>query len=241
MESYLKHYKALFLIFVFFASGACQSYESSNVFSEGNRLYLIGTFDEGTLETVIEYLDHNPSITLIVFTANGGSIHDSSTLALGREIRKRGLDTHLVDDGVLASGGLSLFLSGRARSMGSRTLIGVHSWERCWNNGSLPQQCKDGREHSQEDPNHELHDSYIKEMLGSSDFYWFSIKAAPSASIYWMLPSEIIEYKVTNSTAESPGINNPFGLDFERERMEVCGKCERPNSESNQTLHRANR
>lgn len=237
----MKYYKLLFLIYALFVSVACQSNDSSKVFIKEDRLYLIGTFHEGTLDTVVQYLDLNPGITMIVFTANGGSVHDSSTLALGREIRGRGLDTHLVNDGVLASGGLSLFLSGQRRTIGSGAMIGVHSWQRCWNVRTPAEECKDGREHPQNDPNHELHGTYTEEMLGSKDFYWFAIEAAPSTSIHWMLPTEIIEYQVVNSMVEPEGITNPFGSEFERERINVCGECKLPEPESNKTLHRINR
>lgn len=222
---YLNFYKTILFVVVLCAFGTSQASGPFGVSAKRNNLYLIGTFDESTYTAVTEILDSNPNIDTIVFTANGGSVHDSSTLALGREIRRRGMNTHLVNGGVLASGGLSLFMAGNIRTMGSAPLVGVHSWQHCWREGSSVEQCKDAREHPRADPGHELHGNYTEEMLGKRDFYWFAIEAAPSTSIHWMRPEEIAEYELINSNVQPSDVMNPFSAKFHHEKRRVCGEC----------------
>lgn len=198
----------------------------TRVFVEGEALYLLGTFDSGTAKTVLDALDRQPEIRVLVFTANGGSIDDRSVLALGREIRRRGLATHVVEGGVLASGGLSLFLSGARRTCAGRFGVGVHSWEGCDDHG----QCADGRDLPRDDPGHRLHGDYTEEMLGSRDLYWFAIGQAPSSSIYWMTPEEIARFEIAQPAADgafqSASGQVPPPQEFLAERREVCGECE---------------
>ncbi len=95
---------------------------------EGSNLYLLGTFDGATPSVVEQALRENPRIDTLVFTANGGSVDDEATLALGRSIRAHGLATRVIGDGVIASGGVSLFLAGAHRTVERGAKIGVHSW-----------------------------------------------------------------------------------------------------------------
>lgn len=193
----------------------------------GNYLYLLGTFDSGTAKSAIRLLNAHPEIHTLVFTANGGSVDDEGTLNLGRELRKRGINTHLIQDGVLASGGLSLFLAGERRSHDGPALIGVHAWQNCRSDddGNADGQiCRDATEFPPEDPAHALHADYTREMLGSQALYDFAISAAPSSSIHWMTPSEINRYGIFNAETSGPE-DTPFGHLFEKERESVCGTC----------------
>lgn len=208
------------------ASESAEARSVTRVFVEGEALYLLGTFDSGTAKAVLDVLDRHPEIEVLVFTANGGSTDDRSVLALGREIRRRGLATHVVDGGVLASGGLSLFLSGVRRTYEGRFGVGVHSWEGCNDQG----QCVDGRDLPRDDPGHRLHGDYIEEMLGSRDLYWFAIGQAPSSAIYWMTPEDVARFEIAQPV-EARAFRSTSGQvpppeEFLAERWEVCGECE---------------
>lgn len=45
---------------------------------EGERLFLLGTFDHGTYKAVLDTLDAHPRVRTLVFTANGGSVMTSA-------------------------------------------------------------------------------------------------------------------------------------------------------------------
>ena len=107
-----------------------------------------------------------------MFTVNGGSEDDEAVLNLGRYIRKVGLDTHLIEGGVIASGGVSLFLAGTKRSIGKDALVGVHSWQHC-SNRNLP--CRTATEFTHSVSAHDLHKNYIVDMLSVDRFTGFQL------------------------------------------------------------------
>lgn len=190
----------------------------------GPRLFLLGTFDSRTGGQVQAALEADPAITTIVFTANGGSIDDDATLALGREVRRRGLATHLIADGVIASGGVSLFLAGSTRTIERGAKIGVHSWEHCWGDDSGQQRCKQAQDHERDDPGHDLHGDYTAQMLGSRDFYWFAIAAAPSDSIHWLTDAEVEANGLATNGLSEGRTAQPFGEDFACGRRGILGE-----------------
>ncbi|HET7713131.1 MAG TPA: alcohol dehydrogenase catalytic domain-containing protein, partial [Patescibacteria group bacterium] len=188
----------------------CQATTATQAIVDGDKLYLLGTFDHGTYKQVLDLLDSHPDVRTLVFTANGGSIDDARTLDLGREIRQRGLNTHLVSNGVLVSGGVSLFLSGVRRTAGYGTLFGVHSWEQCWDY-VVSSGCRDAQDYPRTNEEHDLHGDYIETMLGDREFYWFAIGSAPSASVHWLSLNEVEEYGIFEATQAAVDPPNPFG------------------------------
>ena len=223
----------LFLLVIAAISGTLARPETRFA-QQDNRLFLLGTFDEQTRESVLWYLNKYPRIDTLVFTANGGSVNDDAVLSLGREIRQRGLRTHLIGEGVLASGGLSLFLAGRERSHDGAALIGVHGWQHCYGS-ETSQTCREAKDFPADDPAHNLHRDYNRDMLGSDYFYRFTIQAAPANAIHWMTAAEIQRYGLfTAKAADSIEKNhrnpfpNPFGSAFDQEKERVCGACPLP-------------
>lgn len=186
-------------------------------------LYLLGTFDEHTSNKVISVLEASPEVRRVVLTANGGSINDRDTIRLGHYIRQKGLDTHLIANGVAASGGVSLYLSGVRRSVGEGAYIGVHSWAQC--SGKGPSfQCRQAKDFPKHDEAHNLHRDYIEKMLGADDFYWFSIESAPHNSIYWLSDDDLQRFQITNHKLLIH-LQPPFLEEFEEEYKSTCHNC----------------
>ncbi len=190
----------------------------------GSNLFLLGTFDDYTANQVIHILKNNPHIKRVVMTANGGSVNDRETLRLGRYIRAKGLDTHLITNGVAASGGVSLFLSGVKRSVGTGSYIGVHAWAECSDNNKHETVCRPATEFDRDDIAHDLHRDYTIEMLGSDTFYWFSIGSAAHNSIHWLSNTELKNYKVVNTTLNET-LTIPFKNKFKQEYKATCHNC----------------
>lgn len=188
----------------------------------GENLFLLGTFDDYTADYVIEILENNSNVTRVVLTANGGSINDKETLRLGRYIRAKGLDTHIIANGVATSGGVSLFLAGKNRSVGSGAFLGVHSWAQCPGPGGS--ECKPATEFDNKDIAHNLHLDYTIEMLGNGDFYWFSINSAPHNSIHWLTNDELLRFDITNHQIDL-SIIIPFEQEFLNEYELTCHNC----------------
>lgn len=173
---------------------------------QDERMYLMGDFNSKSLDQVKTELDANPRVSTLVLTAISGSLDDETTFRLARHIRKRGLNTHLIDQSVIASGAVDLFLAGVLRTIEKGAKLGVHSWT----DGSI--EAKDiPRGHA----DHQLDAGYIRDMLGSEDFYWFTIYAAPDDEIYWMTMEEIEKFALlTKPFIQASGDPTPFGEDF---------------------------
>ncbi|WP_305856456.1 hypothetical protein [Balneatrix alpica] len=172
----------------------------------GERLYLLGEFNSQSYQQVVEVLEQHPQVKTLVLTANPGSLDDETTFKLGREIRRRGLDTHLLNTSVIASGAVDLFLAGNRRTLEKGARLGVHSWS----DGS-----KDGRDYPRESEEHRLNADYIQAMLGSEEFYWFTLQAAPADGLHWMSYSEVERMQLLTAAALEPSLElPPFRQEF---------------------------
>jgi hypothetical protein len=218
--------RTLVLLSVLLVS-ACVQQTRTTLEVDGGRLFLLGTFDHGTYKAVLDTLDAHPEVDTLVFTANGGSVDDECTLDLGREIRRRGINTHLIEGGVLASGGVSLFLAGSERTAEATPLLGVHSWQHCSQSGEQPATCRDASDYPANDEQHLLHKRYISEMLGSDAFYWHSIRAAPSNSIHWLTDSELEAFGLSRPSGDTVSLPASLHAEFLKELEGVCGECTR--------------
>ena len=102
-------------------------------------------------------------------------------------IRKRKINTYLPENGMVASGGTDMFLAGTKRGVHPTARLGVHSWS----DGE-----KGGDQYPEDHPDHKKYLEYYKEMKIPTDFYWYTLKAAPAEGIHWMTPSEIEKYQI---------------------------------------------
>lgn len=97
----------------------------------------------------------------------------------------------MLDEGFIASGGTDFFLAGAKRSKGNNTKIGVHAWA----GGG-----KEATDFPEGDPEHQKYIDYYIAVGFSPDqaksFYYFTIQAAPAASIHWMTDAEIQQYGI---------------------------------------------
>jgi hypothetical protein len=152
---------------------------------QGSELRLGGEITTRTPANFREVLAQNPQITTVVQTYMPGSLDDEAVIAMGYLIRQRGLNTHLTARSEIYSGAVDLFLAGNRRSMQPGAVIGVHSWADGFGEGaSYPRSA----------PEHRSNVAYARDMLGSSDFYWFTLQAAPSDGIHEMTSAEIARF-----------------------------------------------
>ncbi len=132
----------------------------------------------------------NPQVTTLVLQDMPGSLDDEAVTGMGYDIRARGLATALQSDSAIHSGAVDLFLAGVRRTMVEGAEIGVHSWADGFG---------EGRDYPRDAPEHRANRAYVRDMLGSEDFYWFSLQAASSDQIHIMNTDEIAHRLLTVS------------------------------------------
>lgn len=154
-------------------------------------IYMRGVIYSNTLEDIKSAFDSNPQLTTLVMEDVPGSIDDEVNLLASREIRKRNINTYIPDSGMVASGGTDMFLAGKRRDIHETALLGVHSW----GGGDL-----EALEYPRDHEEHEKYLDYYVEMDIPTDFYWYTLEAAPADSIHWMTFYEIGKYKVVTES-----------------------------------------
>ena len=154
-------------------------------------LYMKGVIYSNTLKDIKDVLDANPQVTTLVMEEVAGSIDDEINLVASQEIRKRNINTYLPENGMVASGGTDMFLAGKERQIHPTAKLGVHSWS-----GGDQVALDFPRDHEE----HQKYLDYYIEMNIPTDFYWYTLEAAPADDIHWMTPEEIVEYKIVTNT-----------------------------------------
>lgn len=155
-----------------------------------------GVINSKSLKNFNKLYSLYPKVQKIDIKNCDGSMDDEVNLLLSSKVHDLKINIHLLDNGIIASGGVDFFLAGIERTKGSNTKIGVHSWA-----GTD----KDGKEVSAKNfpvghQNHLPYINYYKTVgftqKNAEAFYYFTINAAPANSIHWMTDKEISQYKL---------------------------------------------
>ncbi len=162
----------------------------------GRDLQVSGVISVSSLGLFAEVMEKNPQVERLVLLEMPGSVNDEIMIRLAYRVRELGLDTHLTAESRINSGSVDLFLSGVERTMEKGAQLGVHSWA----DGK-----RDARDYPRDSPEHEMNRAYIEAMLGSDDFFWFTIYAAPADEIHVMTAEEIARYGLLTRPPIQPG------------------------------------
>ena len=188
---------------------------------EGDRLYLANEINSRSLEQFREVMAAHPDVRTLVLTVVPGSVDDEINLQLGLEVRKRGLNTYLPAGGLIASGGVDLFLAGVERTIEEGAYVGVHSWA-----AGLG---RTGDDVPRDHPDHQPYLSYYRDIDTPADFYWFTLKAAPAGQMHWMDAEEIEQYDVTTRAVLPSGeFRGPFSGLMDDIQLEAEGSDDAP-------------
>ncbi len=163
---------------------------------EGNTIIeMNGVIGSSSLSDFNKLYAAFPNVNTINIKQCDGSEDDETNLQLSARVHKLNINTHLLDNGLIASGGVDFFLAGIERTRGTNTQIGVHSWS---DGGSV--QATDfpvGHENHLPYINYYISIGFTKQQ--AEDFYYFTINAAPAEDIHWMTDEEIKTYNlITN-------------------------------------------
>lgn len=135
-----------------------------------------------------------PTVTTINIKECDGSMDDETNLKLSAKVHQLGLNTHLLDNGMIASGGVDFFLAGIKRSAGVKTKIGVHSWAGEDGNGKTFTATDFPVGHAYHLPYINYYITVGFTQKQAVDFYYFTINVATADSIHWMTKEEIKTY-----------------------------------------------
>ncbi|MBO9489691.1 hypothetical protein J7384_04865 [Endozoicomonas sp. G2_1] len=155
-----------------------------------NKAEMYGSIGSRIVAKVTELTDKYPAVKTIVLRNVPGSVDDDSNLRAARLVYDKGLNTELLANSDIASGGVDFFLAGKRRTIASGARLGVHSWGT--DDGTIAAQLP--RDHAEHKPYIEFY-QHIK-LAEPTEFYFFTLNAAPAESIHIMTPAEITRWKM---------------------------------------------
>jgi len=160
---------------------------------EKNELIIKGEINSKTFKQLKKVLSENPQIDTLLLLDCPGSLNDEVNIPMCHFVREKGLNTKVTKESHTASGGTDLFLAGVKRYYQEGARIGVHSWQ--------DSSGKEAKDIPKEDKSHKMFTEYTNKMLGSDDFYWFTIYAAPARGMYYMTQEELEKFQVITDFA----------------------------------------
>jgi len=175
---------------------ACQESEDKTQFGifkvlDSKTVEMDGEINRSTLNNFNRLIERYPNVDKINMMEVPGSSDDEINLLVSKKVHQNNINTHLMEDGLIASGGVDFYLAGITRTKGNNSQIGVHSWSDGTNEATdFP------RGHSNHQPYIDYYISVGFSLADAEDFYYFTIDAAPAASIHWMTESEIAQYNI---------------------------------------------
>lgn len=202
MNNTLKNRFALvILIASLFLVSACGNDDGTSADSRAYGIFIVlsdnvtvemdGDIGSAALNDFNSLISDFPDVNKINMIEVSGSLDDEINLQVAALVHQRGISIHLVDNGLIASGGTDFFLAGTTRTIGTGTQIGVHSWS-------------DGENEATDYAvGHQFHEEYIDFYISigfsradAEAFYYFTINAASADDIHWMTAAEIDQYGV---------------------------------------------
>lgn len=170
---------------------------------EGTVAKMYGVIGDGSLSDYNKMRTEYPEVTEVVLVNVPGSANDDENIRVGEALHADKINTSLLANSEIASGGVDYFLAGITRRIENGARVGVHSWS----DGTVSDASTLPRDH----PSHQLYLDYYSDIQYDSgkEFYFFTINAAPSNSIHWMTNSELEQYKMaTQASSQSVTFKN---------------------------------
>ena len=95
---------------------------------KGSKAYLNGTLGAKAFKQFKNLIENHKEVKTIVLQNVPGSINDAVNMHTGRIIREAGLNTMVLSDSQISSGGVDLFCAGNERIVTKGARLGIHSW-----------------------------------------------------------------------------------------------------------------
>lgn len=141
-----------------------------------------------------------------------GSEDDEANIAMAKTISGQNLTTIVPENGLIASGGVDLFLAGTVRKIEPNVIIGVHSW--------ATSEGTQGIDVYNQNPGHTFHqlyidfyDQYVRGLKDgrpsnnisniATDFYIYTLQAAPAKELHCMTAQELVDWGIVTDTTDA--------------------------------------
>lgn len=112
--------------------------------------------------------DH-PAVDTLVMVNVPGSANDDALVVGARLVHQYGYRTCIPSDGLVASGGTDMFVSGVERYATPGATVGIHSWEN--GDGSC------GNDFPRDHPEHQMYLELYEDICIPQEFYWETLKS----------------------------------------------------------------
>lgn len=178
-----------------------------------NTAYMTGVIDSSIPVLLNNLLDTYPQVDTIVMQQVNGSIDLAATYEAGRILREACLTTVVPYEGLIASGGVSLFLAGCERIIENNSKVGIHTWR----SFTLDDQDNkvvtiSGIELDESDEQHIKHLTYITDMNIPEEFYWRTANT-PFDKVHYLTSEELSEYDIITVAQQDWGANYNAKID----------------------------
>jgi len=141
-----------------------------------------GIISDNFVVRVNEMIDSNPQVDTLILVNVPGSANDTVNLIGSKLIYEKGLSTCVPSDGLVASGGTDLFVSGFNRYATEGAKIGIHSWAA---GDDLV-----GSDLPRDNPEHKSYLDFYKAVCIPGDFYWETLSHGVEP-MYYVTEEEI--------------------------------------------------
>ena len=158
---------------------------------QGDIAIASGVIDGSIVRKTKNLIKNNPQLRTIVMTYMPGSENDERNVLAARLVHNAKISTCVPDNGFIASGAVDYFLAGVTRSLATNSFVGVHSW--------ADGQGREGADIPRTSKGHNLFLNYYRAIDINTDFYWFTLEAAPAADIHDMTAEERLEWGMETS------------------------------------------
>lgn len=155
-----------------------------------NKAYMYGVIGEQIVNTVTTLTTEHKNVTTIVLVDVPGSLDDESNLKASLMVYDKGLNTEVLSNSDIASGGVDFYLAGNKRILAEGAKLGVHSWG--GDDGLIAANLP--KDHPEHKPYIDYY-QHIKQYK-PSDFYFFTLEAAPAESIHYMTAEELTKWQI---------------------------------------------
>lgn len=167
----------------------------STIEVKGTEAHINGELGTKTYQQLKNMIDQHPEVKTLVLGQINGSVNDAVNMHTGRILREAGLNTKVLSNSSIASGGVDLFCAGQERIVEKGAKIGIHSWC-CLDDLTAVEIPKDH-------PAHKYQIEYFTMCLGEQlgpDFYFHTLTAASFDGIHWMSEADMVKWKVATKT-----------------------------------------
>ncbi len=171
----------------------------------GEVAVMTGSIGADFVHRVCDLTSDAPAVAEVeMFDVPGSSTPGNETLAGGLVLRAAGMDTFLPADGRVESGGVDFFLAGEQRTVQDGGCLGVHSTEIDVGDGPVA-----AADLPRDDPEHQPFLEYFAALGIPTEFYWFTLEAAPPDGIHYLTPQEMVRFDVVTSAPPEQGCALP--------------------------------